>query len=343
MRAWSASSLPTLSMSRLRVLDWHPKRIDVTIFFLAAVPTFLYSWLLWRLDRYEREPLQLLAVTFIWGAVPALVLAALAEVGIGTVAGNRLPPGLDASLVAPLIEEPAKALALVGVFLFARRQFNGLLDGIIYGALVGFGFAMTENMLYFLDNQNGLAVVWALRTVVFGFNHAFFTSIVGIALGLIRFDRRRWLGYIVFPAALALAMLLHGIHNAAVQVGVVGLCVAWIVDSGGVMIVLIVAILAQRRERRLIQTQLGPEVSGDIIGADDLQAVSTPSVRFHRELRALFRRGWLRYVHFRRYHHLLIELAYTKERLQQGDRFCCQDDVDKLRAAVVASRALALG
>src|SRR5690349_16364571 len=99
------------STQKLKVSDRHRKRIDMTIFFLAAVPTFLYSWLLWSLDRYEREPLRLLAITFVWGAVPALLLAAFAEVGIGAVAGDRLAPGMDASLVAPLIEEPGKALA----------------------------------------------------------------------------------------------------------------------------------------------------------------------------------------------------------------------------------------
>lgn len=312
----------------------------MTVILLAIVPTVLYCWLLWRLDRYEREPLHLLAVTFIWGAVPALIVAALAEIGIGQLAGARLGPGMDSTLIAPLVEEPLKAVALIGLFLFVRREFNGLLDGIIYGALVGFGFAMSENMLYFIGNSDQLAGVWVLRAIVFGFNHAFYTSIVGIALGLVRYDRRRWLGYAALPVALALAMLLHGIHNASVQAGLLGLCVAWLVDSGGVLVVVAVALLAQRRERHWVQTQLGPEIEADVIDQNDLHAVCTPSVRFRREWRTLLLRGWLPYRHRRRFHHLLIELAYAKHQLFHGDRFCCQEDVDNLRRAVLAHRSL---
>lgn len=306
---------------------------------LALIPTMLYSWLLWRLDRYEHEPLKLLFVTFCWGAVPALILAALVEVGVGSLIG--LGEGLDATLLAPLIEEPLKALALLGVFFFVRREFHGVLDGIIYGAMVGFGFAMTENIAYFLDSGTDLAVIWVLRAILFGFNHAFFTSIVGIGLGLVRYDRRRWLGYVVFPASLAFAILLHAIHNASVQAGVAGLCLSWIINSGGVLTVLVVAILAQRRERYWIETQLTSEVGTAVIAPADLQAVSTPALRFRLEVRTFFRHGWLPYRHRRRFYQLLVELAYTKHRLSEGDRYCCQEDVDKLRDAVVAERALA--
>ena len=311
------------------------------VLLLAALPTALYSWLLWRLDRYEREPLHLLAVSFVWGALPALVLALFVEVGLGRLAGGVLQPGLDATVIAPLVEEPAKALALIGLFVFVRREFNGLLDGIIYGALVGFGFAMSENALYFLDNPDQLAAVWVLRSIIFGFNHAFYTSLVGIALGLVRYDRRRWLGYVALPMALLLAMAVHAIHNASVQAGAAGFCVAWVVDSGGVLVVVAVAVLAQRRERHWLETQLGPELATNVIDPRDMEAVCTPSTRFRREWSTLVRRGWLQYRHRRRFHHLVIELAYAKHQLFHNDRYCRPEDVERLRAAVVAQRALA--
>lgn len=313
----------------------------MTVLLLAALPTALYSYLLWWLDRYEHEPLHLMAVAFIWGAVPALVLALLASIGLGWLAGDALPPGMDTTLIAPLVEEPAKALALIGLFVFVRREFNGLIDGIIYGALVGFGFAMSENMLYFLGNPEQLATVWVLRSLIFGFNHAFYSSIVGIALGLVRYDRRRWLGYVAVPGALLLAMIVHAIHNASVQVGLVGLCIAWIVDSGGVLVVLAVAWLAQRRERHWVETQLGPELAMDVIDSSDMQAACTPSMRLRREWSTFFRSGWLQYRHRRRFHTLLIELAFAKHQLFHNDRYCSPEDVEKLRAAVVAQRVLA--
>ena len=308
---------------------------------LAAVPTALYSWMLWRLDRYEREPLHLLAVTFLWGALPALLVAVLAEVLLGRLGEHIFQPTHEATLIAPLVEEPLKALALIALFLFVRREFNGVLDGIVYGALIGFGFAMSENALYYLANPERLAPLWLLRSVLFGFNHAFFTSIVGIALGLVRLDPRRWLGYAVLPGALALAIAMHALHNAAVQAGPAGTFLAWLATSGGVLVVLAVALLAQRNERHWVETQLTGEVAASVIDTDDLHTVCTPSQRFSAELGVLLRQGWLSYRHHRRFHHLMIELAFTKHQLDHADRFCCQDDVDRLRAAVVAQRALA--
>lgn len=308
---------------------------------LAAVPTALYSWMLWRLDRYEREPLHLLAVTFLWGALPALVVAILTELMLGQLGQRVFQPAQEATLIAPLVEEPLKALALIALFLFVRREFNGVLDGIVYGALIGFGFAMSENVLYYLANPEQLAPLWLLRSVLFGFNHAFFTSIVGIGLGLVRLDQRRWLGYAVLPGALALAIAIHALHNAAVQAGPAGALLAWLATSGGVLVVLMVALLAQRNERHWVETQLTREVAENVLDADDLRTVCTPSLRFSSELRALLRQGWLSYRHRRRFHHLVVELAFTKHQLDHADRFCCQDDVDRLRAAVVAQRALA--
>ncbi len=310
----------------------------MTILLLAALPTFLYSWLIWRLDRYEQEPLRLLAASFIWGAVPALILAVLGELGLGSIVGDH-DPSLDTTVIAPLVEEPVKALALIGLFLFVRREFNGMLDGIVYGALVGFGFAMSENVLYFFANGDQLATVWILRSIVFGFNHAFYTSIVGIVLGLIRLERRRWLGYAVLPAAIALAILLHAIHNVSVQVGVLGLLIAWIVDSGGIILVVAIGILSQRRERHWLETQLVSEVASEVIDENDLRSTFKP-LRFRTELNELLQRGWLHYRHRRRFHNMLVELAFLKHQVAHGDRFCCQEDIDRLRAAVRTQRAL---
>lgn len=310
----------------------------MTILLLAALPNVLYSWLIWRLDRYEHEPLQLLAASFVWGALPALILAALAELGLGWIAGED-GQLLGATVIAPLVEEPVKALALIALFLFVRREFNGLLDGIVYGALVGFGFAMSENVLYFIANGDRLATVWLLRSIAFGFNHAFYTSIVGIVLGLIRLDRRRWLGYAALPAALALAILLHSVHNTSVQIGALGLVIAWIVDSGGLLVVLVIAVLAQRRERHWLETQLAPEVAAAVIDPSDLQLAFRP-LRLRTELQVLLRHGWLQYRRRRRFHNMLVELAFVKHQVAHGDRFCREGDVGRLRAALIAQRAL---
>lgn len=306
----------------------------------AFVPTALYTLLLWWLDRYEKEPLNLLVVTFVWGAIPALLIALVAELAVGARAVDLLGPGSDTTIVAPVIEELLKALVLIGIFLFVRREFNGVLDGIIYGALVGFGFAMSENILYFIRYHDQLVTVWLLRAVLFGLNHAFFTSIVGIALGLVRYERRRWVGYVAVPVALWLAMLLHGLHNTSALLGPLGLCLAWIVNSGGVLMVLATVVLSQRQELHWLNAELDEELARGLISLAQYERVLNPPLRSRAEARALLTRGWLHYRRTRRFHHLLTELAFIKHQLRQGDRYCCAADVEALRTAVLAVRQL---
>ena len=82
---------------------------------------------------------------------------------------------ITASVVAPLVEETLKAVPLLFIFFMFRREFDGLMDGLLYGALVGFGFAMTENFFYIFGTgaSSGIsaeALVFFLRTIVFAQN-----------------------------------------------------------------------------------------------------------------------------------------------------------------------------
>lgn len=305
----------------------------------AMAPTTLYTLLLWWLDRHEKEPIPLLFAAFVWGALPALVLAIVAEIAVGSAVADVFGPGSETTIVAPVIEETLKALALIGIFIFARREFDGVLDGIIYGALVGFGFAMSENLLYFLAYAEQLGTVWILRAIVFGFNHAFFTSIIGIALGLVRYERRRWVGYVATPIALWLAILLHALHNSSAQLGGLGLALAWLVDSGGVLIVLATALLAHRHELYWTSTQLGEEVARGVLTAQHYYIAQHPSLRVRVELNALFAGGWRALSTTHRFYHEVIELAFIKYQVARGDRFCGPHDIERVRAAVLDARS----
>jgi len=122
----------------------------------ALIPTAAYVLLLWWIDRYEKEPVGLLAVAFLWGAGPAAILSIILEVAFAAPvsalgAESLLGRLLSASVSAPLIEESAKGIALLFLLLVVPKAFDGLLDGIVYGAMIGFGFAMTEDIVaYFV-------------------------------------------------------------------------------------------------------------------------------------------------------------------------------------------------
>ena len=155
---------------------------------LAAIP-FVIVWFAVRyIDRWEPEPRRLLVFAVAWGAIAAVTIALGVDLVITLLVG-RLPEAFSAVVQAPIVEEVAKGLGVLLIFAFARRAFDGPVDGIVYGALIGAGFALTENVQYFaisyLEGGPGqVATTFFLRAVLSPFAHVMFTSLTGFAFGL---------------------------------------------------------------------------------------------------------------------------------------------------------------
>src|SRR5207244_1618973 len=123
----------------------------------------------------------------------------------------------EIGLMAPIVEEAVKAIILVVLFVFSWREFDDMLDGIIYGAMVGLGFAFVENVLYLTGsayddaigsqpNVGSVIQLWLLRAGLFGLNHSMFTAFTGAALGLARSVKLRWQRGLVTSFGLGAAM-----------------------------------------------------------------------------------------------------------------------------------------
>jgi RsiW-degrading membrane proteinase PrsW (M82 family) len=194
---------------------------------LAAVPVApLVGCYLW-LDRYEPEPRSLLALALLWGALVATAAALLLQ-GLDLFVFR--PTESHASVVvAPITEELAKGAFIVLLLLLRRAEFDGILDGIVYAGMVGIGFAFTENILYLasayvggpdqpggLDGAVGLFVV---RCLFSPFAHPLFTTFTGIGLGVAVMSRSRAVRLAAPVGGLGLAMLMHGLWNAALVTG----------------------------------------------------------------------------------------------------------------------------
>ena len=120
---------------------------------LACLPTTAFGLLVVRrMDRNEKEPWRLVLVAAAWGAIVATSLVIWGETVWDQVAQRTLVPGpgLDASTAfsAGLLEELAKGLAVVLLFLVMRNDFDDVVDGIVYGAAVGLGFNFLESIAY---------------------------------------------------------------------------------------------------------------------------------------------------------------------------------------------------
>jgi RsiW-degrading membrane proteinase PrsW (M82 family) len=312
----------------------------------AAIPTSLYVILVWRMDRYEKEPLALFLAAFIWGAVPAIVSALILEL-IASAPFSGLAESslqvLSASLIAPPVEELCKAGALLLLFWFIRSEFDGVLDGIVYGSVIGFGFAMTENIVYFIGawGKGGLVgwanLVW-IRGIAFGLNHAMFTSFTGIALGLARYQKsvaRRWL---LFLLGLGAATIVHMLHNLLVTV--TGACLlGFAIDWVGVLVVLVLVVFAWQREQRTMRDNLRDEVSLGVINQLQFETAVSQRKRLIHGWRLLGISGLQQARIWRQLIQAATELAFKKQQqAQMGNEHNNAQRVDKLRSKIIDLR-----
>lgn len=315
----------------------------LTSLLAAVIPTVIFVYLIWWCDRYEREPGWLLLTTFLWGAIPAIILSVAAELLL-QVPFKPFDLGLFGSLIetagiSPLVEEIFKGAALFGLWRFLRSEIDGVLDGIVYGALVGAGFGMTENFFYFLDaafesGLTGLAGITVLRALVFGANHAFFTAILGATVGYaVNKDRERTpVGWPLL--GLSLAIGVHMLHNVGATLAVVqpfALLFSVMLSWGGVLLLAAVIVLAWRQEKRWIRAHLADEVP-DLLSAEMYEFTQTYAQRGGVWLARLRREDSARVRFEAELHRTATELAFHKHRLAQASAHSDPDLEQKIEA-----------
>lgn len=286
----------------------------------TVVPALAYAAFFYWIDRYEREPLRLTVAAFLWGAIPAIALSFYGEMYLNVALiqspesiGGRL---FETLLIVPVVEEFMKGIALLAIFLWYYNEFDNALDGLVYGALVGLGFAMSENFLYFLGafGQGGfpaLTTVIILRAVLFGLNHAFYTGLLGISFGLARNEISTW-RRVLFPiCGLILASVVHSIHNLGISLTAYNrLSILFSVSLAlsGVVLFLIAIGLTWQSERAIFRDELADEIGTTITEQEYTSLLNgwhRPLQRFTGEQKQQVRRL-----------HLSAELAIHKRRLR---------------------------
>lgn len=237
---------------------------------LIAVPTALYAALVRSIDHFEKEPPKYLVAAFLWGMVPAALLALIAQlflqVPTALLLGEAGAASIGAAIYAPITEEITKGLAVGILYARRRREFDGWVDGIVYGSTVGFGFAYIENILY-LANTESLEEwvrLFLLRVIVFGFMHGFWTSLVGIGFGLARYARLSALKAVYIGGGFAAAIVAHAVHNGSLVladlIGPQTLCATML--NYAVLIALMVGLrfVSRHHDHQMFRTYLADEV-----------------------------------------------------------------------------------
>ncbi len=310
--------------------------------FFGFVPMFVLAAFVNWLDRYEKEPKLLLGAAFVWGVViaggGAFILNTAFGIGIYALTGSEGAAEFGTtSIVAPIIEEGLKGLAVLIVFLMFRSEFDSVLDGVIYAAVTAMGFAAIENVLYIYRNgylENSWEGFWTLviiRVILVGWMHPFFTSFTGIGLAIARMSRNTLVKIIAVPAGYATAVAAHAFHNtfSGLIGGVRGFVAGTVVDYLGYAVMLVFIIWMVIYERNILKRNLRDEVMSGLISQKQYNS-ATSFFQTNAHLSSLTS-GTFRSTS--RFYQVCGELAHKKEQLAKvGEEGGNSKIIAKLRA-----------
>ncbi|MBW0102824.1 PrsW family intramembrane metalloprotease, partial [Pseudonocardia sp. KRD291] len=291
---------------------------------IPVVATFLW------VDRWEPEPPRLLLGAFFWGAgfsaLAALLINSSASAVLDVAAGRGAGDVLAPVLVAPVVEEGVKGLFLVGLLMFRRREFDGVVDGIVYAGIVAAGFAFTENILYLgravSDPETaGVLATLFVRGIASPFAHPVFTCMIGIGAGVAVASRHVGHRVLAVLIGYAVAIVLHGLWNAASVFSsspdTFYEIYAFVMLPLFVGLVVLV-VFARRREARIVTAELPGFAAAGWIAPSEVPLLADLSRR----------RGWRALVQRRSgrsaaravadYQAAVTELAFMRHRIDRG-------------------------
>jgi RsiW-degrading membrane proteinase PrsW (M82 family) len=320
---------------------------------VGFLPMLFFAWIVYWVDRYEKEPRLLLGVVFIWGAVLAAGAAFLVNsvLGLGIYIFTRsdtITELTTGSLIAPIVEECLKGLAVLVVFVVFRHEFDSILDGIIYASVTALGFAATENAYYIytygytVNGLMGIIVMFVIRVFMVGWQHPFYTAFTGIGLAVARLSHKNTLKIIAPLAGLLAAILTHSFHNtmASFLPGLTGLAAGTLIDWTGWFMMFIFILWALQREQGWIIRQLKEEVELALISPAQYRVACSAWMQTLTRIKALTSG---RYRATNRFYQVAAELAYKKEqRRNLGDEGGNSAIIENLRTELTRLASVAV-
>jgi len=315
----------------------------LTIPIIPVVGIFL---LVHFMDRYEREPWFLLLAAFLWGAIIAIPPALFIERNVDNILQNLLDPNTTNEVLrialqglnAGVTEETIKGLGLLLFFFVLRDEFDDVVDGIVYGALIGAGFAMVENFRYFaLDSKNFLVFLIVGRIILGWLGHSTFIACFGAALGYVRYTRVRWKQIVIPLLGFLIAVGLHSFFDfvdfqasAAIRssggnpavinfalIAIIGNYLPPFLAQIGLLYILIKALA---HETAIIREFLAVEVSNNIVTVGEYALLQNSFQRTKAERQILWQYGYRQWVRVKDLYQTEIGLAFRKWHVSMGDK-----------------------
>jgi len=313
----------------------------------ATIPVPLYIALVLWIDRYESEPLWMLATAFLWGALiatfAAFFLNTTFQLIVSAVASASAGEAFAAVISAPIVEESGKALILFIFFFWKKDEFDGVIDGVVYASLAALGFAMSENILYYgkaaaSGGGEALTATFILRGFFAPFSHPLFTSLTGIGLGLARQSSNLAIKIIAPIIGLSMAIFMHSVWNGSAVFGggVVFMLTYILIMVPAFFIMLFVISMALRREGQVVREFLIVDLHRGFFTPEEYKQLGSIIGRMGSSFNALSSSGYKGWRARMRFNQLASELAFHRSRVSRGV-YSTDQDVQALEAAYLAA------
>lgn len=315
---------------------------------LAAgiLPVLAYAFLIYNFDKNEKEPKSLVAAALVWGSLPAVLVALVANLFF------KLPPSLlgpeaaeavKIGIFSPLVEELLKGAIVLFFALKRKNEFNNTLDGIIYASMVGLGFAMTGNTISYLGSFlyrgfDSLRLSILFQGVFFGLNHAFYTAIFGAGLGYSRQFFKKSIRVGIAVGAFLLAVLVNGLHSYITQalIGVNPLTI--ILNWLAISVIFVIMVVSLRRESSILKRFLADELSQPLV----MIAIQPKTRRvLLKQIRKTEGREAARQAAL--FFKQAAQLAFLKEEIQRNPADVSLDQLELLRGEIQSAAGQLVG
>lgn len=318
----------------------------IAALFIPLVPAIGIFLLVNFMDRYEREPWFLRLAAFLWGAIIAIPPTFFIEQKVDPLLQNLLNQ-VNASEVLQaalqelnvgITEETIKGLGLLLLFMILRDEFDNITDGIVYGALIGAGFAMVENFSYFALNSKNFLVFLIVGRIILGWlGHSTFIACFGAALGYARHTRVRWKQLLIPFLGFLVAVGLHSFFNfvdfqasAAIRsapdnnavvtyalIAIIGNYVPPFLAQLGLLYILIKSLA---HEAAIIREFLAVEVSNGVVTVGEYALLQNSFQRTKEERSVLRKCGFRQWMRVKALYQTEIGLAFRKWHVHMGDK-----------------------
>jgi hypothetical protein len=223
---------------------------------------------------------------------------------------------------APIIEEATKGLGVLLISVFLRKEFDDIVDGIVYAGVIALGFATVENVLYYGSQfaqsglGPGLVFILFLRGVLSPFAHALFTSMTGIGCGIARETHNKTLKFAMPVIGYFFAVFLHALWNGAAvfvsaYLGGAGFFIFYFLVWVPLFLIMFgVMIYMVFREAKIIKQMLAIEVARGLITQEQLELVGSSLSRVKWLASSVFSGNMKKFAAQRKFLRAVTKLAF---------------------------------